>query len=125
MISVITCPRPGGVKYLYPLLDAVNAQCPHAARFLLCDGTSETWVGWRSEAIALPAKVDSRDNKHIGWEALRIAAQRNEDLLFLEDDVLPVDDSAVADALGYPVPDSCGYVSFHRSERTAPGIHGS
>ena len=122
MISVITCPRPGGVKYLYPLLDAVNRQCPHATKLLLCDGTSESWEGWCSETVVLPAKVDSRDNKHVGWEAIEKAAQLNEDLLFLEDDVFPVDDTAVVDALRHVVPDDCGFSSFHRSRRTTPGI---
>ena len=124
MISVITCPRPGGVKYLYPLLDAVNRQCPHACLgFSFCDGTSEVREGWRSETCVLPGKVDPRDNKHVGWEALERAAQLDEDLLFLEDDVFPVDDSAVADAISHVVPDGCGYTSFHRSRRTTPGIH--
>jgi hypothetical protein len=71
----------------------------------------------------LPEKVDPRDNKHVGWKAIEKAAQLGEDLLFLEDDVFPADNSSVADALCHVVPDGCGFSSFHRSRRTTPGIH--
>lgn len=123
MISVITCPRPGGIKYLYPLLDAVNKQCPHSTRLLLCDGINESWEGWQSESIVLLEKIDPRDNKHVGWKAIEAATKLGEDLLFLEDDVFPVDDSSVIDALAHNVPEVCGFTSFHRSRRTSPGIH--
>lgn len=122
MISVITCPRPGGVKYLYPLLDAVNLQCPSITKIILCDGIVEHWDGWNSETVSLLGKIDSQDNKHIGWEALEKASQLGEDLLFLEDDVFPVDSSSITDALCHVVPDGCGYSSFHRSRRTVPGV---
>lgn len=124
MISVITCPRPTGVKYLYPLLDAVNEACPNEKRFLFCDGNSETWPGWQTVALDLSGeKVGVNDNKFIGWRAIEHAQSLGEDLLFLEDDAEPVDATSVVDALNHVVPDECAFTAFHRSRWTEPGIH--
>lgn len=125
MISVITCPRPGGVKYLYPLLAAVSAACPDEKRFLFCDGSSETWPGWCSESFELKEKLGRPDNKHIGWKAIERAAGLGEDLLFLEDDVFPADEPSLVDAVRHSVPESCAYTSFHRTKWTTPGVHES
>lgn len=122
MISVITCPRPTGVKYLYPLLAAVNVACPDERRVLLCSGPIETWPGWISESFAHPAHAP-RDNKFVGWHAIEKAHVVGEDLLFLEDDVFPADATALGDALRYEVPVDCGFASFHRSRWTTPGVH--
>ena len=64
-----------------------------------------------------------RDNKFVGWRAIEKAHVFGEDLLFLEDDVLPADGTAMIDALRYEVPGDCAFTSLHRSRRTTPGIH--
>ena len=123
MISVITCPRPGGVKYLYPLLEAVNEACPTERRVLFCDGSSETWPGWETFALDLRAeKMGVNDNKFIGWRAIECARAAGEDLLFLEDDARPVDAASIGDAVNHLVPNACAFSSLHRSRWTAPGI---
>lgn len=122
MISVITCPRPGGVSYLRPLLSAVSEACPGERCVLLCSGPLEFWPGWVSVPFSHPAHAP-RDNKFVGWAATERAASLGEDLLFLEDDVSPADATAVADAVRYEVPLDCGFASLHRSRWTTPGTH--
>ena len=122
MVAIITCPRPGGVKYLYPLLAAVNEACPEERRVLLCSGPIETWPGWSSETFVHPVHAP-RDNKFVGWRVIEKAHAIGEDLLFLEDDVRPADATALSDAIRHEVPSDCAFTSFHRSRRTTPGIH--
>lgn len=124
MISVITCPRPGGARYLTPLLEAVSAACPSEKKFLFCDGNNDTWPGWQTVTLDLSGeKLGVNDNKFIGWRAIERADLLGEDLLFLEDDARPVDASSIADAVSYVVPEECAFTSLHRSRWTVPGVH--
>lgn len=107
MITIITCPRPGGVSYIEPLLIEINRQVPNEKLTILKD-------------VPLP----NPDNKHIGWKALEVAANSGEDLLFLEDDVRPIGDSLI-DAVNYKVPDDVAFTSLHRNKFHEPGIHPS
>lgn len=120
MISVITCPRQNGVKYLYSLLDAIDACVPKERLFLFCDGNDEIRSGWQIERLE-PKWIGRRDNKYIGWKTIEKAASIGEDLLFFEDDILPLDSTAIGDAVHHVVPAACGYTSFHRSRWTRPG----
>lgn len=123
MISIITCPRPNGVTYLHPLLVAVDAVCPGELRFLFCDGVTERRADWRTIVLPPGGKYDQRDNKYVGWMAVEEAARAGEDLLFLEDDIRPVDAFSIVAARNHQIPDQCGFTSFHRSKWTTAGIH--
>ena len=125
MISIITCPRPAGVKYLHPLLAVINEVCPTERRFVFCDGSAEFWPGWCSESFEFVEKNGLPDNKYVGWKALEKAERLGEDLLFLEDDVRPASSSSLLAALAHEVPSECGYASLHRSRWTTYGIHDS
>lgn len=124
MISVLTCPRPGGVKYLYPLLDVVSKTCPNEKKLLFCDGSNEEWPGWQTVSLDLSGeKMGINDNKFASWRAFEHAHALGDDLLFLEDDIVPVDATSVMDAVNHAVPAECAFTSFHRSRWTVPGIH--
>lgn len=110
MISVLTCPRPGGISYIEPLLDAINTEVPEGRLFIVRDG---------------PILRSPPDNKFAGWRAIEEALRVSEDLLFLEDDVRPAFDGAIREAIAYKVPEEAGYSSFHLSRFTAPGIRPS
>lgn len=112
------------MKYLYPLLAAISEACPDEQCFLFCDKITELWPGWCSEEFKFGGH-GSLDNKHIGWKVLERAERTGEDLLFLEDDVRPVDSTSLLAALNHQIPAGCGYTSFHRSKWTTPGIHDS
>jgi hypothetical protein len=125
MISVLTCPRPTGVSYLEPLLYVINKVCPNETKVLICDGPKLDVPDWH--ILQAPPFYQRRgmDNKFPGWMAFEYANQIGQDLLFLEDDVRPVNDQFLLEAVHYQVPSNVSYSSLHKSKLTTTGIQPS
>lgn len=95
MISVITCPRPGGEDYCSGLLSEL---------------TGRPVVVFHDHVGFL---MRPPNNRFVGQSALEVAAAAGTDLLFLEDDVRPVDRSAVAAMVDHIVPAWAAWTSFY------------
>lgn len=102
MISILTCPRPDGVSYVEPLLEAIQAELPDERLEIVRD-----------------VPTSPPNNKHTGWRALALAAEHGEDLLFLEDDVRPAFPGALAAAAAYEVPAWAAFTSLHQPRPAA------
>jgi len=126
LVSVLTCPRPGGVSYVEGTLAAVDAELGgDVRRVLVCDGPAPAHpVGWTELLVPPREKVRAElpDNKAPGWVAMWAAYAQGADLLFLEDDIRPVRPGAFAAMAQHQVAAGCAFTSFYHRLR-APGIH--
>jgi len=125
LVSVMTCPRPGGVSYLDGTLAAVDADLAHRPRLLVCDGPEPRKPeGWF--AALVPARRRAArglpDNRVPGWAAIWVAFSMGADLLFLEDDVRPLTPGAFAKMAAHQVAPGAAFTSFYHRDRK-PGIH--
>ena len=105
MISVITCSRPQNVLYVDDLLKVLREYQIIPTVF-------------KDTQLKTPP-----DNKYIAWYVFRQAAKTSNDLLFLEDDVLPMSETALQTAINYVVPDNCAWSSLCLSTIHASGRH--
>ena len=90
MIAVLTCAgRPGGVSYLDKTLSDIDSSAT-GSRVIVCDRCSAApRKGWASiDVTARPAHAGDRENRWALWTALRFAAEAEEDLIVVEDDVV-------------------------------------
>jgi len=96
---IITCPR--RVDYFTETYSAVCAELP-------------------SVVVLTDTPLDFPDNKHIGWGALEIAG--GDDLLFLEDDVLPLIPGAFRQMTEHRTPEGLAFTSFYHPAKL-PGVY--
>lgn len=123
MISVLTCPRPGGASYLEQTLGEVERDCPDALKVIVCDGREVTRPGWTSMVVPPRARAPGAvDNKAPGWVPIWTAFAAGRDLLFLEDDVSGLAPGAFRQMLEHRPQDGVAFTSFyHRTRR--PGVY--
>ena len=89
MIAVITCKRLGA-DYLASTIKQIDGSA-HGRRIAIADRldwrpNSPIPPLWESHAFARPA-TERNENRWALWEAIRLAAEAREDLVFFEDDV--------------------------------------
>jgi hypothetical protein len=128
VVSMTTCRRPHGVSYLEGSLKAVDADLTAYQRLLICDGEFPEALtpGWLPIVLPQQAKRNTNlpDNKQVGWVAIRFAAMIGADLLFLEDDIRPLQAGAFSSMVAHQVPDQVAFTSFFRGSMNRPeGIH--
>lgn len=122
VLTVITCPRPGGASYVDRTLGWIEEEEASArlslSKFIICDSEPVFRAGWQTRRIvrgwtphALPA------NKWAGWEALSVASEQGSDLLFLEDDIEPLAPGALRRLVETPIPDDAAWMSFFHPSR--------
>lgn len=88
----------------------------------MCDGCRPTALPdwWEIREVGPKMRHEARDNKQAGWVAIRAAADARQALLFLEDDVRPLEPGAFSRmATHLPAAD---FASFYHPRR-APGIY--
>lgn len=126
LVSVLTCPRPGGVSYLAGTLAAVDAELPGVRKLVIFDGgTPASRDGWT--VATYPARPPRpphgyQDNREPAWVAIWAAFSSGSDLLFLEDDIRPIAPGSFAAMAQHEVVDICAFASFHHLNR-APGVY--
>jgi hypothetical protein len=107
MIVVLTCNRE------QPYVEETLRQIEESAKgrkVILVDGKSfPPREGW--EIVCRPRPVIPPQNKWTAWEAFRLAAEAEEDLVFFEDD-LEFCKNAPAFIESFPIPDDVGFTVF-------------
>lgn len=125
MIIVPTCPRPDGASYLEQTISDID-ESARGRREILVDADSgeidlsgSKFVEWRIRHLRSWSEPHpAGENKWVVWQALRIAIQRNEDLILLQDDLHLARGAAVW-MEDFPVPADLAWVSFYAPQGDA------
>jgi hypothetical protein len=124
LVSVLTCSRPGGASYVEQTLAALDAALGSSVpKLLVSDGGVVACDGWQLLSLMKQPRTSGQiDNKRAGWYAIREARKRDCDLLFMEDDVLPLTPSSVSTMTTHEVPAELAWTSFFHRLRQ-PGMY--
>jgi hypothetical protein len=102
----LTCPRPGGVRYVDELLSGLAAAVSEVDLIVVEDSAGYL--------------MRPPNNTAAGWSALASAAARRDWLLFLEDDVRPL--VPFLWSLTHKIPEGAAFSSLCRSRNQPLGV---
>src|ERR1022692_2009105 len=118
MISVLTCKRVAG-NYVQETLNSIEDAQLNEKKLLVCQGElpdikmSQIWMIHK-----VPLLIGTIDNKFSGWETIKTAYKQKEDLLFLEDDIRPINSDSIQKMVNYVVPEWAAFTSFFHPIKT-------
>jgi hypothetical protein len=112
VLVIRTAPRAGGADYLPELVGHCEAD-GIGGTLLNDDRAPRRWPGsnWTSSATG-----GRQGSLRSGWYALELASGHGQDLLLLEDDVIPAT-GAVREMFDYVVPEHLAFVSFFDAKK--------